>query len=148
MENPSEDEQLAMDDDLVHEPALQARVRERLNILGLNPYSAARRVGAPQDTIRNILRASGEYSPRPRTLRLVAEALETSEDWLLKGVEVQDTIDTGIDQKLHRKATVGAVRALEVSGLTLEPGALSDMILRIYELKKIEQEKLRLASGE
>lgn len=148
MENPNEVERLTLASKSSEKSGLKERVKERLSELGLNPYSAARRVGAPQDMIRNILRSSGDYSPRSKTIRLIATALETSEDWLVKGVDTKDTVDSGIDQKLHRKATIGAVRALEVSGLRLEPGALSEMILRIYELKKNEQDTLHLATGE
>lgn len=118
--------------------ALKQRIRFKLSELGLNPHSAARKVDAAPDLIRNILRNGAHYSPRSSTLKKIAAALETTEAWLLTG-EGSEVLDLrAIDADLHARATTAAVQSLEQAGLHLEPAHLSELIIRLYELK-VEQ---------
>jgi len=134
------------DNSPIHEgEALKQRIRLKLSELGLNPHSAARKVDAAPDLIRNILRHGAHYSPRSSTLKKIAAALETTEAWLLTGEETPVKELSTIDADLHALATTAAVQSLEQAGLQLEPAHLSELIIRLYELK-IEQMRERRRS--
>lgn len=120
---------------------LQDRILRRLSDLQLTAYSAARSVGGSPDLIRNVLRGSPGYKPHPRSMKNIARALQTSESWLMTGEDPEAGMAKPIDRQRHQKATVAAVQALEVSGLQLMPDALSDMIIRLYELQDQEHGK-------
>ena len=63
---------------------LKNRISERLEVLGLNYTSAARKVGKRKDLFNNLFRGSAK-SPTTNTLELMAIALNTSTNWLLTG---------------------------------------------------------------
>lgn len=68
------------------EPLLAKRLRNRMAELGLNPTSTASKAGLERDYIRDILRGR-VASPGADKLRKVADALDTSVDWLLEGAD-------------------------------------------------------------
>lgn len=61
---------------------LARRIKDRLEILGLNARSAALKAGLKEDAIRNVLRGRSE-SPRGKTLSAIAEALSLPIEELL-----------------------------------------------------------------
>lgn len=64
------------------------RIRERMDVLGLNPYSAAKKAGLGADYVRDILRGKVKHPTAERLGRL-AEALETSLQYLLGNEDIQ-----------------------------------------------------------
>ncbi|MBL4590609.1 MAG: hypothetical protein JKY96_01480 [Phycisphaerales bacterium] len=74
--NPSRITQMSED--------LKKRINERFVALNLNPTSAAKKVGKSKDLFVNLLRGSVKH-PTTRTLQLMADALDTSSEWLLNG---------------------------------------------------------------
>ena len=64
--------------------SLADRIQNRMAELGLNPSSAGARVGKSRELIRNVLRGQSN-TPSATNLKLIAEALETSSEWLLEG---------------------------------------------------------------
>lgn len=66
------------------EQTLADRIRERMDVLRLNPYSAAKRAGLGASYVRDILRDRMK-SPGAEKLGALAEALETSIGYLLNG---------------------------------------------------------------
>lgn len=73
--------------------ALQHRVQARMDALGLNPFSTAKRAGLKPGYVHDILRGKTK-NPGAAKLRSLALALETSSAWLLgheeRPVEVFD----------------------------------------------------------
>lgn len=61
---------------------IQDRIQERMKILNLNPSSAAIKGGLDRATVRKILE-DPELTPTLPTIRKLAIALETTEQWLL-----------------------------------------------------------------
>ncbi|SNY91969.1 SOS-response transcriptional repressor LexA (RecA-mediated autopeptidase) [Cohaesibacter sp. ES.047] len=64
--------------------SLADRIQNRMAELGLNPSSAGARVGKSRELIRNVLRGQSN-TPSAINLKLIAQALETSSEWLLEG---------------------------------------------------------------
>jgi phage repressor protein C with HTH and peptisase S24 domain len=62
------------------------RIRQRMKVLKLSQRETARLAGIPESTLRNIFAGKSE-SPRGVTLRRLAEALQTTERWLVAGEE-------------------------------------------------------------
>ena len=71
---------------------LADRIQERLNDLGLSITAAAARVGKKKDLFYNYIRRQSS-EPRRRTLLLMAQALETTLEWLLDGKGPKDATD-------------------------------------------------------
>lgn len=66
---------------------LISRINERLEALNLSPRAASLRVSSNADLVRGILRAGDAANPTQETLSKVAQALETTTDYLLGTVE-------------------------------------------------------------
>lgn len=65
---------------------LAQRIRERMDALGLNPFSAAQRAGLGEAYVRDILRGKSK-NPSADKLGKLAVALETSLTYLISGDE-------------------------------------------------------------
>jgi phage repressor protein C with HTH and peptisase S24 domain len=75
-------------DESVDIQALKERIETRLAQLGISSRKASLKTGRGTELIRNIFRAAESkrpYSPRTDTIDLVAKALETTAEWLLRG---------------------------------------------------------------
>jgi SOS-response transcriptional repressor LexA len=62
--------------------------------LGLNPSSASARIGKSRDIIRNIVRGQTK-TPSAANLALIAQALETTPEWLLEGKGTKEAVEIG-----------------------------------------------------
>jgi phage repressor protein C with HTH and peptisase S24 domain len=65
---------------------LAERIQQRLEILGISEQAASLKATGKKDTIR-MIRTGRTQSPRSDTLAALAKALETTEQWLLRGDE-------------------------------------------------------------
>lgn len=61
------------------------RIRQKLTELDLKPRTASLKVSSDPDLFRKVLRPGGSKNPRADTIRMIAEALKVSEDWLING---------------------------------------------------------------
>lgn len=73
---------------------LADRMKLRMDELGLNPSSASARIGKSRDIIRNIVRGQTK-TPSAANLALIAQALETSPEWLLEGKGPKEVREIG-----------------------------------------------------
>jgi len=64
------------------------RIKERLQALGLSERAASLKAGLSPRFVNDLLKFP-DMSPRADTLQKLAEALETSADWIERGVDVQ-----------------------------------------------------------
>ncbi|WP_316859958.1 helix-turn-helix transcriptional regulator [uncultured Cohaesibacter sp.] len=71
---------------------LADRIETRLQDLNLSVTAAAKRVGKSRDLIRPLLLIRSRV-PRADNLKLIAEALETSPEWLLEGKGPKEATD-------------------------------------------------------
>lgn len=102
------------------EPAtLPERVKERMDALGLNPFSAATKAGLGADYVRDILRGKVK-SPGADKLARLAETLETSTVYLLTGEEVIPTVH----DRLGDETTARPMYAHEPTSPLRLPGSL------------------------
>ncbi len=76
------------------ENSLKQRILTRLADLELNVSEAARRVGKRKDLFNNILHDKTK-SAKAETLALMAQALETSPEWLLEGKGPKEVREIG-----------------------------------------------------
>lgn len=60
------------------------RIRKQLNSLDLTPQAASLRAGMSKDALRKLL-ANPDQLPQGKTLSKLADALQTTEQWLLRG---------------------------------------------------------------
>lgn len=70
------------------ESVLASRLRERMEALGLNPFSVAKKAGVGQDTVRDILRGRVKQPSADRLAKL-AQVLECSIYYLLGKEEIE-----------------------------------------------------------
>lgn len=70
------------------------RIQQRMDELNLNQTSAARRVGKTRELLRGVLTGKARL-PTADNLKLIAEALETSSEWLLEGKGPKEVREIG-----------------------------------------------------
>jgi phage repressor protein C with HTH and peptisase S24 domain len=71
------------------------RITHRLKTIGLTARAASLKAGLSADAIRNVLRKPGAL-PNGHTLKSLAKALETTEQWLLTGQGTQEQEDAPV----------------------------------------------------
>lgn len=84
--------------------SLADRIEERMQELGLNVSTAAKRVGKSRDLIRPML-INRERIPRADNLSLIAKALETTPEWLLTGKDAKEAGTQATEQGFTRLNT-------------------------------------------
>ena len=91
---------------------LLRRVERRLNMLGVSAQAASEKAGLSKDAIRNLRRAAAGKNSRQgistRTAAALAEALETSEGWLLNGEGNEELATNRIERTVSLVGYVGA----------------------------------------
>jgi phage repressor protein C with HTH and peptisase S24 domain len=70
--------------------AMIERINQRLNELGLTPRAASLKGGGSADMFRLVL-SGRSTNPRSDTLQKMANALETTTEWLLNGTDYTET---------------------------------------------------------
>ncbi|MEJ8475591.1 hypothetical protein V6575_15980 [Roseibium sp. H3510] len=115
---------------------IQKRIYKCLDDLDLSAVEAARKVGAPDNLIRDALRLGQARTPTPENLLSIARTLGTTSDWLINGDSIthQMTADElMINKKLQAKVRQVAVQSLETAGLELEPRPFSELMMVLYK---------------
>ncbi len=70
---------------------IQDRIKERMSALNMNPSSTANKAGLDRSTVRKLL-DNTDQEPSLATVKKLAEALETTELWLLNEDDPKATV--------------------------------------------------------
>jgi len=89
------------------------RIRERLEALGLSERAASMKAKLNPRFITDLL-LNPDMSPRADNMRKLAEALETSADWLDRGVDVA-RIDAATAELMPRLDDAARRRLVEIA---------------------------------